>query len=130
MAVRMWHSQNHFRHVMRLFVFLLLPRNLEWQQHKGIGTRDECRDQMCQESFSHNTAAYLQGRNKVIMDQMGKNKLLMAHSTRITRICEICLRMLKGSGKGRLQSGSGRYQCRAVERTGHDRVWFSVRMLL
>lgn len=97
-----------FEHVMRSFVFLLLPRGLEWQQQKGIDTRDECRDQICQESFSHNMAAYLKGRNKVIMGQMGGNKLLMAHSIRMARICEICLVMLKGRAKGRGQSGSGR----------------------
>lgn len=42
----------HFRHMVRLFVFLLLPRKLERQQQKGVDTRDECRDQMSQESFS------------------------------------------------------------------------------
>lgn len=120
----------HFRHGVRLLVFLVLPRNLEWQQHKGIDTRDKCRDQMCQESFSHNTAAYLQRRNNVITDQMGKNKLLVAHSKRITRICEMCLVMLKGRAKGRGQSGSGRYQVQGSGEEGHERVWLSVRMLL
>lgn len=90
----------HFRHVMRPFVFLLLPRRQEWQQQKGIDTRDECRDQVCQERFSHNIATYLKRRNKVITDQMGKNKLLMAHSKRIARICEIYLVMLKGRAEG------------------------------
>lgn len=119
-----------FRHVMRPFVFLLLPRKLEWQQQKGINTRDECRDQMCQESFSHSMAADLKRRNKVVTHQMGRDKLLMAHSKRIARICEICLVVLKGRAKGRGQNGSGRYKGRAVERRGHEGVCLSVKIFL
>lgn len=90
-------------------MFLVLPTKLEWQQHRGIDTRDECRDQMCQESFSHNTAVNLQRRKKVITSD-GERGLLLPHSKRITRVCEICHVILKGRAKGRGQSGSGGYQ--------------------
>lgn len=64
-------------------MFLLLPRRLEWQ-----------------ERFSHSIATCLKRRNEVITDQMEKNNLLMAHSKRMARICEIYLVLWKGQREG------------------------------
>lgn len=119
----------HFRHMVRLFVFLLLPRKLERQQQKGVDTEMNAETRCLRRASANSIAAHLK-RSKVIMDQMEKNKLLMAHSKRIARIFEICLVMLKGGAKGRGQSASGRYKCRVVGRRGHERLWLSVRMLL